>query len=353
MCRSPPPVNWPSSAAVDRGGGAFPLSPRSTNGTFSPDSSDGLEIDCNSNNNANLGGGSNYYVRSHSEEHILSPCRDLLRTGMHGVGIGGGGGPVRESYTIHLRRTVFHLLLLGLFFQASPPHLQHNQLSLLQRGATPDLLMTTSLYAGVGAGDGGPGSPRPSSSVQQQMQMQQQQQQQIQQLKHQKIRRNHTLNLSTDVLGGGDFYYSAGPASASSAVSPFRNQGMGYDCDIDLELFFGWFFIIPFFFLRWCYFRFVLRHEFGWRPRCGRWWRRRRTRRRLLLWRTPPPKPRRQASNCGCGCFQEAVGSCQRRSRRLRQQLWRRGILLLHALKPAAEEDLREPPAPAEAAAGR
>ena len=125
-------MNWPSSAAVDRGGGAFPLSPRSTNGTFSPDSSDGLEIDCNSNNNANLGGGSNYYVRSHSEEHILSPCRDLLRTGMHGVGIGGGGGggPVRESYTIHLRRTVSHLLLLlGSFFGSRPPLLTFSTIS--------------------------------------------------------------------------------------------------------------------------------------------------------------------------------------------------------------------------------
>ena len=60
LIRSPPPITWPERN--------LPLSPRS-NGTFSPDSTDD---DCNPN----------YYTRSQSEEHILSPCRDLLRAGM-------------------------------------------------------------------------------------------------------------------------------------------------------------------------------------------------------------------------------------------------------------------------------
>lgn len=64
LVRSPPPVNWPTRE--------LPLSPRS-NGTFSPDSSDGLE---SSEYNGNC------YMRSQSEEHILSPCRDLLKAGL-------------------------------------------------------------------------------------------------------------------------------------------------------------------------------------------------------------------------------------------------------------------------------
>lgn len=71
LVRSPPPVTWP-------------LSPRST-GTFSPDSSDGMmDLD----NPAGLGTmmisqptrGYSPYNRSHSEEHILSPCRELLKS---------------------------------------------------------------------------------------------------------------------------------------------------------------------------------------------------------------------------------------------------------------------------------
>jgi hypothetical protein len=59
LVRSPPPVSWPTSAR--------PMSPRST-GTFSPDSSDGLlEME-----SAPI----NYYTRSASEEHILSPRRE-------------------------------------------------------------------------------------------------------------------------------------------------------------------------------------------------------------------------------------------------------------------------------------
>ena len=49
---------------------SFPLSPRS-NGTFSPDSSDGLDM-------GEVYQSNNYYTRSQSEEHILSPCRCVL-----------------------------------------------------------------------------------------------------------------------------------------------------------------------------------------------------------------------------------------------------------------------------------
>ena len=62
--RSPPPVSWP-------------MSPRS-NGTFSPDSSD-MDVD-----NPPLifppKRGYSPYNRSQSEEHILSPCRELLKS---------------------------------------------------------------------------------------------------------------------------------------------------------------------------------------------------------------------------------------------------------------------------------
>ncbi len=185
-------MHWP-----DR---SFPLSPRS-NGTFSPDSSDGLEIDCaNNNSGAGTTGAANYYTRSQSEEHILlSPCRD---------------GPRSPNPT-------------------SPPG---GSAAAVARNATPDLLlMTTSLYAGVGCGGGGdgayPASPRllppgggsssfrPGSSGQQQ------------QLHHQKIRRNHTLNLSTDFLGMGSVGGGGGDAAPPppGALSPFRNQ-MSYEC---------------------------------------------------------------------------------------------------------------------------
>ena len=64
LVRSPPPVSWP-------------LSPRS-NGTFSPDSSD-MDVD-----NPPLilppKRGYSPYNRSQSEEHILSPCRELLKS---------------------------------------------------------------------------------------------------------------------------------------------------------------------------------------------------------------------------------------------------------------------------------
>lgn len=67
LVRSPPPVSWP-------------MSPRS-NGTFSPDSSD-MDVD-----NPPLQPianpptrGYSPYNRSQSEEHILSPCRELLKS---------------------------------------------------------------------------------------------------------------------------------------------------------------------------------------------------------------------------------------------------------------------------------
>jgi len=69
LVRSPPPITWP-------------LSPRS-NGTFSPDSSD-MDVD-----NPMMTAvttispptrGYSPYNRSQSEEHILSPCRDLLKS---------------------------------------------------------------------------------------------------------------------------------------------------------------------------------------------------------------------------------------------------------------------------------
>ncbi len=169
LVRSPPPVNWPES---DRGC-SFPLSPRSC-GTFSPDSSDGLELDCANNNPASVS--SNYYVRSQSEEHILSPCRDLLRAGMHGP------SPVNL-----------------------PP----------ARGATPDpdfLLMTTSLHAGMGDASSprtplSSVTPRPGSSQQQ----------------RQKIRRNHTLNLSSE-----HFLSSSSNVDPATSVSTYAMSSSGF-----------------------------------------------------------------------------------------------------------------------------
>ena len=90
LVRSPPPVTWP------------PVSPRSSSGPFSPDSgSDGnydFESKQNKSNNKNstlgssrvmspsinLGGHSfnrstQLVNRSHSEEHILSPSRDVSK----------------------------------------------------------------------------------------------------------------------------------------------------------------------------------------------------------------------------------------------------------------------------------
>jgi len=67
LVRSPPPVTWP-------------LSPRS-NGTFSPDSSD-MDVD-NPMMTAIISPptrGYSPYNRSQSEEHILSPCRELIKS---------------------------------------------------------------------------------------------------------------------------------------------------------------------------------------------------------------------------------------------------------------------------------
>ena len=68
LVRSPPPVSWP-------------MSPRS-NGTFSPDSSD-MDVD-NPPLHCILPSppkrGYSPYNRSQSEEHILSPCRELLKS---------------------------------------------------------------------------------------------------------------------------------------------------------------------------------------------------------------------------------------------------------------------------------
>ncbi len=68
LVRSPPPVSWP-------------MSPRS-NGTFSPDSSD-MDVD-NSGilppSSVAPTRGYSPYNRSQSEEHILSPCRELLKS---------------------------------------------------------------------------------------------------------------------------------------------------------------------------------------------------------------------------------------------------------------------------------
>ena len=147
MIRSPPPVHWPSS---DKG--AFPLSPRS-NGTFSPDSSDGLDLDYGGGNSGN------YYTRSQSEEHILSPCRDLLKTGM-----------------------------------MSPTSRAVN---------TPELLMTTSMHVESTSSPRGShvlGSHNP----------------------RQKVRRNHTFNMSTS-------------GTADHSPSPFRNQ-MSYGEKIQIFL---------------------------------------------------------------------------------------------------------------------
>ncbi len=68
----------------------------------------------------------NYYTRSQSEEHILSPCRDLLRHGMHGL--------------------------------LNSPEPQQQQ----QQQKSPSLLMTSSMYCGGGSSCGGisPRNPR-------------------------------------------------------------------------------------------------------------------------------------------------------------------------------------------------
>lgn len=71
LVRSPPPVSWP-------------MSPRS-NGTFSPDSSDGMDVDNPLPNSQSIVAspptrGYSPYNRSQSEEHILSPCKDLLKS---------------------------------------------------------------------------------------------------------------------------------------------------------------------------------------------------------------------------------------------------------------------------------
>lgn len=88
LIRSPPPITWP------------PLSPRESAGAFSPDSgSDGAELDSSHQKICcSRGGGigivrtlsppdtedqvdrSEPVNRSHSEEHILSPCRNLLKS---------------------------------------------------------------------------------------------------------------------------------------------------------------------------------------------------------------------------------------------------------------------------------
>ena len=86
LVRSPPPVTWPWPPSPPGGGGGgqmnqSSLSPRS-NGTFSPDSSDGMEmmVDNPSSTAFPPTRGYSPYNRSHSEEHILSPCRDLLKS---------------------------------------------------------------------------------------------------------------------------------------------------------------------------------------------------------------------------------------------------------------------------------
>lgn len=70
LIRSPPPISWPQS-------------PRS-NGTFSPDSSDGMmDVDLNPGPVHPIVQpvrGYSPYNRSHSEEHILDPCRELLKS---------------------------------------------------------------------------------------------------------------------------------------------------------------------------------------------------------------------------------------------------------------------------------
>ena len=70
LVRSPPPVSWP-------------LSPRS-NGTFSPDS--GSEMDRVKRNSAFSPPLNS--SRSQSVEHILSPCKELLKSGMMSPGRG-------------------------------------------------------------------------------------------------------------------------------------------------------------------------------------------------------------------------------------------------------------------------
>ena len=65
LVRSPPPITWP-------------VSPRS-NGTFSPDSSD-MDVDNPPSINMQPTRGYSPYNRSQSEEHILSPCRELLKS---------------------------------------------------------------------------------------------------------------------------------------------------------------------------------------------------------------------------------------------------------------------------------
>ena len=155
LVRSPPPVTWPERA--------FPLSPRS-NGTFSPDSSDGMELDYGGP--ASGSSSSNYYTRSQSEEHILSPCRDLLRNSGVSAAAGGGGGGLSAA---------------GLFL---PVH----------RGTTPELLMTASMHE--------PSVMSPKSNT--------------------KIRRNHTLNLS-----------SSGEEAALG--SPYRNKTGFFESEFQIS----------------------------------------------------------------------------------------------------------------------
>ena len=195
--RSPPPVHWP-----DR---SFPLSPRST-GTFSPDSSDGLEIDC-TNNNATT----NYYTRSQSEEHILlSPCRVV-------GGDSSGGMMVQSQHSAATTATATAAAAAAAATGTSGGG------RAVMRNATPDLLlMTTSLCGGA---DGNlPSSPRlappskPGTTT-------------SHHLGQQKISRNYTLNLSTDVLGGGGGEGISSGAGGGGALSPFRNQ-MRYECTI-------------------------------------------------------------------------------------------------------------------------
>ena len=90
LIRSPPPITW------------HPLSPRGSAGAFSPDSgSDGAELDSSHQKIGSSQGGGIGIIRtisppnideqigrtetvnrSHSEEHILSPCQDLLKSEM-------------------------------------------------------------------------------------------------------------------------------------------------------------------------------------------------------------------------------------------------------------------------------
>ena len=66
LVRSPPPITWP-------------LSPRS-NGTFSPDDSSDMDVDNAPSVTMQPTRGYSPYNRSQSEEHILSPCRELIKS---------------------------------------------------------------------------------------------------------------------------------------------------------------------------------------------------------------------------------------------------------------------------------